>query len=439
MKKLLAIVLSLMLLTASAALAENASTLVFSDPVMSVSTNGEVQQISLAGVTLTLSAGMSGDVPAAQFDITGSEGELLSGEMQLSGDKLLIALDGMSRPLAVDVSAAGDQGIDGIKTIFEGMAETGTMKLPAFTGVTIPKLDLMSYAGFLPFIGVQTQDIQNGVSLEMPFDTVMMLLSYVQEYKDAIPETAMAYLGGLFDSIDQMNKTGDGFALKGTLTDDGTTTRLAVELLPVANKQTSGSAIGALDALFAENQVNIAVDTYTDAGSEKLFDLALTSKPLDAELSFALNIAGAVDVTGSLYSDGDLQVVALEAGSEGDKIGMSFVYGEQDGADYAQLDLAIPNQAALSLSTQTVGYADGGTIGTLSFVAETYEATTTTVTLDADIACAPSDVAFRGVDTSAGVYDVANLTEAETAQMSEELNNVLAGLMNAVVTYGVAA
>jgi predicted S18 family serine protease len=63
MKKLLAIVLVLMLLTASAAFAETATVVTYANPVVSVTQDGQTQTIDLAGLEVTLSMGLVGEEP----------------------------------------------------------------------------------------------------------------------------------------------------------------------------------------------------------------------------------------------------------------------------------------------------------------------------------------------------------------------------------------
>ena len=432
MKKLLAIVVALMLLTASVAMAETATVLTVSNPVLTVTADGQDMTIDMGGLQIVLAMGLAGDVPTIQADVTNGAEALLSAELQVIGTNMVVSLDGLSRPLAVDVSSAGAQGLEGISALFAALPELANLKMPAFTGVDIPKLDLMSLGSMLGATG----DGQSA-TFEIPYEMVQQLLSMVGQYKSMIPESAQAQVGPLFDLIEDMNAKGNGFALKGSITDDGATGTLAVDVLPVSGGVTADASAATITFMSAANQINLIVDVNQGEEVTTLGEIALTSTPDAAELSVSVDIMGGMlNMAGSLYPQDGLQVAALELVAMGQKANMSLIYGEKDGADYADAAFEVEGQAAVECITQTVSDGNGNESGTLTVAAD---AAGSQFQLDSEIAQSVPDVTFNAIADAANAIDVVNMSEEENAQISEELQGVLGSLMNYVATLEPAA
>ena len=69
------------------------------------------------------------------------------------------------------------------------MAKT---QLPAFTGVQIPKVDLMGLANYLPMLGIQPETTENSASFELPAELVNMLLQMIVQQ---VPAEALQSTG----------------------------------------------------------------------------------------------------------------------------------------------------------------------------------------------------------------------------------------------------
>ena len=183
----------------------------------------------------------------------------------------------------------------------------------------------------------------------------------------------------------------------------------------------------------------MGVDIYSDGQSMNVAEFALTSKPAEAELSFSLDVMGMISVTGSLYTEDDAQVFALQFSAGEQVISLSVVYGETEGNDYVTFAFEAPNVFAINFSVTDAVAEDGSINGAMSLTMDAYTGEETHVTFDADYVNYVGDVEFRSVADAANALDVASLSEEETAQLQEELNNALGKLVGYLGTLQPAA
>lgn len=449
MKKLLAIVLALMLLTASAAFAETATVVTYANPVVSVTQDGQTQTIDLAGLELTLSAGLVGEepqagedgaeaadtrVPTILLDVVKDGEALLSGEAQFIGTALVLNLDGLSRPIAVDMTQAGEMAVGGYRQMFAALPEMAKSSLPAFTGVQIPKVDLMSLAGSLPMLGIEPVTTENGVSFELPAEMVNMLLTMILQQ---VPAEALESTG-LADVLNQLQANG-GFALRGNISDDGTTGVLTIGVHPVAEGATADEAALTVNFSSAENADVLSVDMIMGGQTMTLGELALTSLPDQAELNASLQIMqGTMGLAFSLYPQDGLQVGALELNvtdptGNAQKVTASLVYGQKDGADYGDFAFAVDGQMAVELVSETTGDGSGNATGNATLSVETYAEPQSNVGIASEVTQSVVEgFTFRNIENAANAINATSITDEENAQLQQELNGILGKLMGAL-------
>ena len=433
MKKILAIALALMLLMASAALAETASVLTIANPVLTVNADGQNMSFDMNGLEVTLAMGNAGGtVPTLQLDAANAGQKLLGAVMQVIDGKVVVDIDGLSRPIAAAMPAGSETAADGLAEAFASLPEIAGAKLPAFTGVDIPKLDLMSVG---QMIGAQGDG--QSASFELPYEMVNMVLSQITQYKDAIPEAAQPYLGPIFDAIDQMQATNSGFALTGSITDDGASATLAVDILPVQNGVTADASAATITLYSADNQMNLDVVLHQGGQDMTLGQLAVTSDPAAAELSFSLDIMGMLSFAGSLYPQDGAQVAAFEVVAEGQKLSFSIIYGENEGADFTDLVFSVENQAAVECYVETTADASGAKTGTLALTVDAKDQGQFTLT--GDIQSSVQDTALRSIANPGNAIDAENMSAEESEQLNQEIQVVLADLLNYVATLQPAA
>lgn len=448
MKKLLTIVLVLMLLTASAAFAETATVVTYANPVVSVTQDGQTQTIDLAGLTVTLSMGLVGEepqlgedgeqaadtrVPTIQLDVAKDGEALLSGEAQFIGTALVTNLDGMSRPVALDMTQAGEMAVGGYRQLFAALPEMAKAQLPAFTGVQIPKVDLMGLVNFLPMLGIEPETTENSASFELPAEMVNMLLQMIVQQ---VPAEALQSTG-LADGLNQLLASG-GFALRGNISDDGTTAVLTIGVHPAADGATADEAALTISFSSADNADMLSVDMDMGGQTMTLGELALTSLPDQAELNASLQIMqGMMSLAVSLYPQDGMQVGALEMNvtdptGTAQKATASLVYGKKDGADYSDFAFAVDNQVAMELINETTGDGNGNASGTATLSVDSYGEAQGNVGIVSEITQTVEDgFTFRNIGNAASAIDAASMTDEESAQLQEEMGVVMGKLMAA--------
>ena len=430
MKKLVAIVLTLMLLAASVACAETAYEAVYYNSVLTATSEGQTFTVDLSDLTVTIAAGALGDVPTIQIDVDDGEEILMGAEVQIYGSALVLNVDGLSRPLAVDLSSAGVSSLqETLAPLFADPANLRIKELPTFKGVTIPKLPLMSLAGF---VGATPTVDANGVQVaefSVPYEMVKQVLGLLSQYRSTIESIGgvSQYAGAIFGLIDQLMASDSGFAMSGTITDDGEAASMVIDFLPVSGGVTAESAIAGLELMFAENQANINVNIYQGGGSMTVAQMALTSVPEAAELNFGLDIMGMIALNFSLYPENGAQVIAVELKAQDQAVNLSFTYGPQGDGSFFDFAFSIPNTANVEYFTESSS-DDGVTYnGDLALTLES--GSYGTFTLGSESTTTIADVALRGIENAGDAIDVVNISDEEKAQVTEELNAALAGLI----------
>lgn len=442
MKKLLAIVLALMLVTASAALAETATVLTVANPVITVTEGGQTNTAELTGTTLTIAAGMAGEepvsdedgfvednrVPTVQFDIVKDGETLLSGELQVIGERMIVNLEGLSRPLAADMSMAGGMAGQGYKKMFASLPDMAKNKLPKFQGVNIPKIDLLSIASS-PVLGslISFTTTETTASFELPAEMVSAILSMILQQVPAEALQSMGLQNGLDDIL------GGGFALKGDIADYGESAALTVGVYPAVDGVTADEAFLTITFTSAENSDVLAVDVSMGGQSANMGQLALSSIPEQAELNLGLNLmSGQMTLNGSLYPQDGAQVAALELNVPGQKVNASLTYGENEGADYTDFAISVENQAAVDIFAQTTGDGNGNEDGACTLTVDSYGETPRNVVIDSEISQRVTEgFAFRNIANSDAALDTTRATEEEMTQLNEEMNAIMGRLLAA--------
>lgn len=440
MKKVLAVVLALMLLLASAALAEPAKIIDFTDASVTVEMQGQTVRYNLDGLDITLALGLAGDVPTVQLDAVAAGDNVLAAVIQFIDGRMVLDVDGLSRPIAADMSAAGSTGADPqaiLEEAFASITENSETKLGLIPGIPIPKIDLMSIAAQF---GAQPAPDANGVqmaSFSLPYEVVKLLLSQVGSLTAQLPAETTAQFGPVLDAIDQMIATDSGFALEGKVGDDGESTEMLVDVYPVSAGVTADSPAGALYVASTENNASVEVLLYQDGEQVRLGQFYIESVPDEAQLSATLEVSGMLSLDAGLYReermDAEAQVVSLSLDAQGQKLDTSLVYGDKDEGTFAEFAMDIASQAALSFDIESAPNANGDAAGTFSLSAKTY-ADGSTVNVASNFVKTVGDVTFRTIANADDAIDAATASEEEAAQLSEEFNNVLSGLLGYLAT-----
>ncbi len=127
MKKLFAILLAALML-ASSACAESAVTFKLADPAVNIDMSGQNIHFDLTGLELAVATGMAGEMSAARIDINGNGDKLMGATVNVTADRCVIAVDGVSTPLYVTLPAVTNElsgsDLSGLNIDIESLTNT---------------------------------------------------------------------------------------------------------------------------------------------------------------------------------------------------------------------------------------------------------------------------------------------------------------------------
>ena len=356
MKKIVALLLSLLLMLGCAALAESAekAAAVMSLYNIEVSTGSESQSLGNLAVTLILDAT---DEPTLVLTAENDTEYLAAGAAKITTDgKLSITLEGVDATYTGDIAELAEQSGTDANTIAqfkEALPELPTamkqlvpmldeLVLPPFSGVTIPKLDVSALLS-----GFVTGESDGVTSFTIPYDQFVALMDMVSEYAGMMG-SQIPYVDQLTSLIDQLKTNGQGIAVDGAIQDDGTTQTVVFNVLPVDGGTTSETPVFALVVATAENSFTLAAAQ--DVNSDPMISLAVVSDPSTPRLDVALDAMGS-GMTYSMYPNGALQVVEL-SGNAGSEFAAKFSYGNENNVDVLDFNLgADGNDVQMTFNT----------------------------------------------------------------------------------------
>lgn len=378
MKKIVALLLSLLMLLGCAALAESAEKTAAVMTLSNIQLSDGSETHGLGDLVVSAILDAAGD---PTFVLTADDGNeyLAALAAKLDGQgKASVTVEGVDATYTGDLTALLQQsGADAssISQLTSVLPELPTaMKelvpmldavvLPPFTGVTIPKLDVSALlAGFV------TGEADGATTFTIPYEQFVALLDMVSEYAGMVG-SQVPNIDQVTGLIDQLKSNGQGIAVNGAIQDDGTTQTVVFNVLPVQNGTTSETPVLALVLATAENSITLAAAQ--DVNSDPMITLAVTSDPSVPRLDVALDAMGSAMAFRMYPSDG-LQVVELAANA-GDDVSVLFTYGAKDGVDVLDLT-ANASVGSFQLTFNTVKGDDGLRSGTVELNAGGVSAT----------------------------------------------------------------
>ena len=416
MKKLLALTLALMLVLASAALAETANILKLSDIQVAVSNGEQEQVIDLGDLNAQIAIGAADGIPTIEVDADDGSQALLCGVMQIVDGKVVMDVEGMERPIAAaipteNLAMLGGDPTEALGEAFANMGQLSATKLPIFQGVEIPKIDLMGITGFLPMLGIQPETDGQSASFTIPYELVKQLLSMVTMM---VPAEAAG-----------------GFALEGKVSDDGETAELLIDLYTVEGGVTADAPTGGLYIASTLNADTVQLLLYQEGQSYTIAEINLASSPEEAILALTANLMGQVNFSLSLSPDEaheGCQVVALEIGGNGQTIAASLNYGDVGDTQFCDVAADFAGQSAFSMHIDEHPAADGSKEGSMTVSAQN-NTVGQTVQFSANLQEINGEFDFRSIDNVANAYNSEAMTAEEQAALNADLNNALAPLM----------
>lgn len=433
MKKLLALTLALMLVLASAALAETANILKLSDIQVAVSNGEQEQVIDLGDLNAQIAIGAADGIPTIEVDADDGSQALLCGVMQIVDGKVVMDVEGMERPVAAaipteNLAMLGGDPTEALGEAFANMGQLSATKLPIFQGVEIPKIDLMGITGFLPMLGIQPETDGQSASFTIPYELVKQLLSMVTMM---VPAEAAGQLAPVLGPLNAMVQNDSGFALEGKVSDDGETAELLIDLYTVEGGVTADAPTGGLYIASTLNADTVQLLLYQEGQSYTIAEINLASSPEEAILALTANLMGQVNFSLSLSPDEaheGCQVVALEIGGNGQTIAASLNYGDLGDTQFCDVAADFAGMSAFSMHIDEHPAADGSKEGSMTVSAQN-NTVGQLVQFSANLQEINGEFDFRSIDNVANAYNSEALTAEEQAALNADLNNALAPLM----------
>ena len=412
MKKLTAILLALLLLLTSAALAEataaTAANMAFENVVVEV--NGE--SAAVEGLVLTVGLDATGDPTMLLAVENGTELLSLAAAKVVDG-KLMITLTGADATYTADAATLGgaqaEQALSQFANLRDAIPQFDQLVLPPFPGVNIPKLDttamLRAYA---------TGTEGDTTTFAISYEQVMGWLDMVKMYADlfgsqlaSIPN--MPSLDQITGMIDQLKESQTGIAIDGTIADQGDAQVTTFNILPVEGGVTAEEPAMALTFTTAENSDTLVLGD--PSGSATLASLELESDPATPSLELAMDLMGMANFDIALFPEDGLQKLAVTAQASEQELDMDLAYGESDGRDLVNLGFSATG-ASLSLQFDTAKDESGVRTGTVKLDALNRDQT---VTMSGDVTMWLDTAAPVEIEWPANELPLSELT-SETAQ-----------------------
>ena len=352
MKKLIAFALALIMLLATVACAESAKVITYTSPYLQLTADGNTREVDLSNISLRLASGSPEGVPTIQAELLKKDKVVERGLLRCSDGRITIQADNLSQAYMADFSQYGPQAQSAVSQLFEGLDSLMELKLPAFNGVKIPLVDMTTVAPLVGTLPTTDAKGKKSANIEVPYAMVKSLLTMANQYKDAVPAAAQAYVGPLLNLLDGMVKSDSGFALKGKVNATDKRSALALDVYMVKGGVTDSAPAANVKIVSKKNVLKLTVDMIQGETTLNAVTLSLTSSTKAAKLSFTLDVMSLFLVDGSLYNDNGAQVLSLEINSMGQKFSVGANYGTAGDMDYVDLKLAVPNQIDVSASMQ---------------------------------------------------------------------------------------
>ena len=194
MKKFLALLLTLALLASSVlALAEEAPqtsyfAVTFSDPTATITEDGEATELDLAGLTLTLETLSAGEDGAFVLTLGGPEDVALSATAKVENGSLILAVDGVSKALSLDLEALMNEALASmteeeraqLSALLEGDV-TGAFDLEGMLESFRAKLTVEEYAETQEVEFLDGAQAASGMKIDIPREALDELLALIDQ------------------------------------------------------------------------------------------------------------------------------------------------------------------------------------------------------------------------------------------------------------------
>lgn len=357
MKKIVALLLSVLMILSMAAVAEEAldPALVtrVSNLVIESTADGETSALNLEGLEAYISIDTTDGLSLVAQAFNGDD-SLLLAVAKLVDTQIQLAIDGVDKTFAQDVAQLQGQDTAALGELLRpALPQLMNVKLPPIALGSLSKIDLVPVVGML---GAETEG--DTTTFAVPSEIIDTLLD---QLLDALKSTGSSIPGldQVLPMLEQLRAAGMSLALSGQIVDaaDQQTTRL--EIYPVTNGETAEAAVAVLTLTSAQDALSLQVDIPSDEDVMTVATLNVETAADNSAIA-TLDIAGMMQFSLAVYQDNGLQYVALtmDSGFEA-SFAVTLCYGENGAEDIFEVTFATGDDAGFDLIVNTTATEEG--------------------------------------------------------------------------------
>lgn len=412
MKKLIALLLSILMILSMAAIAETADDTALiariSNIALDINTNGQAQTVSLDDFEAYLALD-SADYPQLVGQAFKGDDQLALAVMRMTNDGVLFTIDGMDKTFVYEAEQLKSLDMNELtQQVRTALPKLLTVQLPMINNLSLPKLDVMPLLGLFG-----TQEADGSVSFSVPaevIDTVLdQVLGMAKGNLASAPAAAQQAAQQVLDIVDQLRSSGLGFAVDGAAKDEGDSETVTINLYLANQGQVNDAPIATLNFVTAQDQATLNLDV-TSEGSAMTIASVNVSTESDS-LNATLDIAGMIQFSMRIFQEGTVQYVSLGidgAAMEGDTMAAELSYGETDEGNLLKLVFNGGEAFNIEATCVTESTSEASNAGKFSLLAD---AQGTSINLTADI------------EEFLGSLNLGDFTMPETTAPIEELQS----------------
>ena len=412
MKKLIALLISALMILSMTAIAETAEDTALiariSNIALDINANGEEQAVNLDGFEAYLSLDTADGVSLIGQAFNGDD-PLALAVLKVADGQVQVVIGGVDKTYVIDVEQL--KGVDlnsmgqEMRAALPGLVN---MQIPMIPAISLPKLSISPILGMFG-----TQEADGSVSFSVPSEMVDTLLDQVLEIAKgsmtSLPAQTQETVQQLLGAVEQLRASGLSFALDGSAKDDGESETITVNVYLASQGQTSEDPVAVLTFVSKQDVATLNLDVPSDSGFMTVAAVNVTTA--DGNLEAALDIAGMMQFSLSIFQEDTVQYISLGIGGaamEGASMGAELSYGKIDEGDLAKLVVNGGEAFNIEATCVTESTSDVSNAGKFSLF---FDAQGTSLNLTADI------------EEFLGSVNLGDFTMPETTAPIEELES----------------
>lgn len=356
MKKIIALLLSILMVVSMTAFAEEetspALVIRLGNIVIESTAGGATNTTSLDGFDAYLSIDTTDGLSLIAQAFNGDE-SLLLAVMKFVDSQLHLAIDGMDKTFTQDVPQLAGQDTAALGEMMRPMLpELMNINLPMIQVASLPKIDL---TGLVSMLGAQTEGVTT--TFNVPAELIDMLLDQIIETGKTAAESVPG-ADQIFGMLEQLRASGFSFSLSGQIVDSPDQQTTAVNLYTVTEGQVAEAPVVTLNLVSVQDSMNLKVDVPNGEETMTIAELQLSTEN-DAFLG-TLDLAGMMQFSLTAYQEDGMQKAALNIESMmSDTIAVTLSYGNDGASNLFELNFAVGETAGLNLLSASVPGDDG--------------------------------------------------------------------------------